>query len=210
VTGWVWVATKSTEFSDDGEGWGIKAMAVENKAESTDERLIAEAAREGSDGPAFRELVSRHQQRVWRICYRLLNNEHDAFDAAQEVFVRLFVNRAKFAGRSRFTTWLHAMAVRTCLSLRRGRGRRQRYEQAAAAEATRQGGSTPPRSVVRCDVMEMLDILTDEDRAMLILKYTEGYTFEELAEIFDLSISGCKMRVSRAKEKLRQRFGEDG
>ena len=56
----------------------------------TDEQLAAEAAREGSAGPAFVELLKRYQDRVWRICYRLLGNEHDAHDAAQEVFVRLF------------------------------------------------------------------------------------------------------------------------
>jgi len=183
--------------------------AVVDETESTDERLIAEAARDDSDGPAFVELVSRHQQRVWSICFRLLNNEHDAADAAQEVFVRLFVHRAKFAGRSKFTTWLHGMAVRTCLSIRRGRGRRQRYEQAAAEEATRRGDSTSPATMAGCDVMEMLDILNDEDRAMLILKYAEGNTYEELADIFERSVSACKMRVSRAREALRQRFGKD-
>ncbi len=183
--------------------------AVVGETESTDERLIAEAVREDSDGPAFVELVSRHQQRVWSICFRLLNDEHDAADAAQEVFVRLFVHRAKFAGRSKFTTWLHGMTVRTCLSLRRGRGRRRRYEQAAAAEATQRGGGICPPTTTDGDVMEMLDILNDEDRAMLILKYAEGNTFEELAAIFDLSVSACKMRVSRAREKLRQRFGKD-
>ena len=73
--------------------------AVLDVLQQTDEALAAEAAREGSDGPAFVALVDRFRQRVWRICYRLLGNEQDANDAAQEVFVRLFTNRAKFAGR---------------------------------------------------------------------------------------------------------------
>ena len=53
-------------------------------------------------------------------------NETDAHDAAQEVFVRLFLHRDKFAGRAKFTTWLHGLALRTCLTLRRTRGRRPR------------------------------------------------------------------------------------
>ena len=62
------------------------------------------------------------------------------------------------------------------------------------------------------DLMQMLDILDEEDRALLILKYAENYSHEELAEIFGLSVSACKMRISRAREKIQQRFGdaEDG
>src|SRR5438552_5324688 len=102
--------------------------------EHTDEQLAAEAAREGSDGLAFVALLERFRQRVWRICFRLLGNEQDANDAAQEVFVRLFTNRAKFARRSKYSTWVHAIAVRTCLTIRRGRGRRQRREDTSSEE----------------------------------------------------------------------------
>ena len=86
--------------------------AVLDVLQQTDEALAAEAAREGSDGPAFVALVERFRQRVWRICYRLLGNEADAHDAAQEVFVRLFLHRTRFDGRSKYATWVHAIAVR--------------------------------------------------------------------------------------------------
>ncbi len=89
--------------------------------QKTDEELLSEASREGSDGPAFVELLDRYRDRVWRLCYRLMGNEQDASDAAQEVFVRLFLNRAKFEGRSAFSTWLYGIGVRTCLGLRRSR-----------------------------------------------------------------------------------------
>ena len=54
----------------------------------------------------------------------------------------------------------------------------------------------------------MLETLDEEERAMLILKYAEGYDYNELAEIFDVSVSACKMRVSRAREKLQARYGD--
>jgi RNA polymerase sigma-70 factor (ECF subfamily) len=176
----------------------------------TDEQLAAEAAREGSDGPAFVALVDRFRGRVWRICYRLLGNEQDANDAAQEVFVRLFLNRTKFAGRSKYATWVHGIAVRTCLSMRRGRGRRQRHEsvQADGAWEARQPDRDEPSPGLALDLMKMLEMLDEEDRALLILKYAESYDYEELAEIFDLSVSACKMRISRAREKLQQAYPE--
>jgi len=176
--------------------------------ERTDEQLAAEAAREGSDGVAFVALVERFRQRVWRICFRLLGNEQDANDAAQEVFVRLFTNRTKFAGRSKYATWVHSIAVRTCLTIRRGRGRRRKHEDTASEEQWehQQPHEEAAKPALAMDLMRMLEILDEEDRAMLILKYAEGYDYEELAEIFDLSVSACKMRLSRAREKLKERY----
>ncbi len=180
--------------------------AVLDVLQQTDEALAAEAAREGSDGPAFVALVERFRQRVWRICFRLMGNEADAHDAAQEVFVRLFLHRARFDGRSKYGTWVHAIAVRTCLAMRRGRGRRQKHETSGAQQldAPAQRDESTHLSM---DVMTLLEGLDETDRALLILKYAESYSYEELAEIFDLSVSACKMRVSRAREKINDRYG---
>jgi RNA polymerase sigma-70 factor (ECF subfamily) len=178
-------------------------------AQLTDEQLAAEVARESSDGPAFVAIVDRFRQRVWRICYRLMGNEQDTNDAAQEVFVRLFLHRDRFAGRSKYATWVHGIAVRTCLAMRRGRGRRQRRETLLAEpqwEQEQPSCEDAPQGLAM-DLMKMLETLDDEDRAMLILKYAEGYDYEELAAVFDLSVSACKMRISRAREKLQQQFG---
>ncbi len=181
-----------------------------NVTEVTDEALAADAAREGSDGPAFVALVDRFRQRVWRICFRLLNNEQDANDAAQEVFLRLFLHRGKFAGRSRYATWVHGVAVRTCLSIRRGRGRRHKHEHVAdEGWETRQAERKPNAPGLSLDLLTMLEVLDEEDRAMLILKYAEGYDYEELGEIFELSTSACKMRLSRAREKLQAHFPDE-
>jgi RNA polymerase sigma-70 factor (ECF subfamily) len=180
-----------------------------NFAQLTDEQLAAEVARESSDGPAFGALLGRFRQRVWRICYRLMGNEQDTNDAAQEVFVRLFLHRDRFAGRSKYATWVHGIAVRTCLAMRRGRGRRQRRETLLADSQweQQQPACEDPSKGLSLDLMKMLETLDDEDRAMLILKYAEGYDYEELAAVFELSVSACKMRISRAREKLQQQFG---
>lgn len=179
-------------------------------SERTDEQLAAEAAREGSDGPAFGELLHRQREPVWRICYRLMGNEHDAADAAQEVFVRLFFHREKFAGRSKYATWAHSVAVRTCLALRRSRGRRQRRVGEASDEMIEREPAHESASAAadQLDLAQMLDTLDEDDRALLVLKYAENYSHEELAEMFEISVSACKMRISRARERLKERFGQ--
>jgi RNA polymerase sigma-70 factor (ECF subfamily) len=183
---------------------------VEDVIRLSDEQLAAEAAREASDGPAFVALVDRFRQRVWCTCFRLMGNEQDASDAAQEVFLRLFLHRARFAGRSKYSTWVHGVAVRTCLAMRRSRGRRQRHENVAAEPEweSRQPARDAAQPGLALDLAQMLETLDEEDRAMLILKYAEGHDYEELAEIFGLSVSACKMRISRAREKLQSRYQE--
>ena len=172
----------------------------------SDEQLAAEAAREGSDGPAFQSLLERFRQPVWRICYRLMGNETDATDAAQEVFVRLFLNRKKFEGRSKYSTWVHGIAIRTCLTLRRSRSRRRKHEIADQELLKHDRSSKQSNQALSLDLMTMLDTLNEQDRAMLILKHAESYSYEELADIFGLSISGCKMRVSRARKQIQKAF----
>ncbi len=131
---------------------------------------------------------------MWRICFRLLGNADDAADAAQEVFVRLFFERTKFAGRSRYSTWVHGIALRVCLSQRRGRGRRRKHEEAAQEEqiyGQRHLTHGDDTGAV-LDLAKMLEILDEEDRALVILKYAEGYNHEELAEMFELSVSALQ------------------
>ncbi len=66
-----------------------------------------------------------------------------------------------------------------------------------------------PTPGVALDAYQVLETLGEEDRAMLILKYVENYTFEELASMFGVSISACKMRVSRARDKIQKRYPND-
>jgi RNA polymerase sigma-70 factor (ECF subfamily) len=183
-----------------------------NVTELTDEQLAQLAAREGSDGPAFVAILERFRGRVWSVCYRLMGNEHDASDAAQEVFVRLFVNRGKFEGRSKYSTWVHGLAVRTCLGIRRGRGRRQKHEHVVGDEASAPEAVARPvaPSGLSLDLQAMLETLDEDDRALLLLKYGEGYSHEELAAIFEISVSACKMRISRAREKIQKQFQDQG
>ncbi len=177
----------------------------------TDEQLAAQSAREGSDGVAFTALMDRFRERVWRVCWRLMGSQHDAEDAAQEVFVRLFFDRAKFEGRSRYSTWLHGVAIRTCLMLRRSRSRRRRREMPESG-----AGETPTRIETHPDAkataveavdaahdsQKLLEDLDEEDRALVLMRFAENHDYEELAEMFGSTAGALRMRISRIREKL--------
>jgi RNA polymerase sigma-70 factor (ECF subfamily) len=180
-------------------------------ASLTDEQLAAQAAREGSDGTAFNELLSRFRARVWRVCFRLMGSEHDAEDAAQEVFVRLFFDRGKVEGRSRYSTWLHGVAIRTCLTLRRSRGRRKRRESPVGDELITEQSDTRASETKRIDerhdIIRLLDGLDEEDRALVLMRFGEGHEYDELAEMFETTPGALRMRVSRIREKLSAKAG---
>jgi RNA polymerase sigma-70 factor (ECF subfamily) len=183
----------------------------------SDEQLAADAAREGSDGPAFQALCARYQERVWRTCCRLVGNAEDASDAAQEVLVKMFMQRAQFKRESQYSTWVHGIAIRTCLMLRRGSGRRRQRETKAFEERQRREsiGDLSPQDA-SLDLAQILETLDEEERAMLIMKYAEGHSYSDLAAMFGKTASACKMRISRARQQLKERFpdqhfgGDDG
>jgi len=179
-----------------------------SETRQSDEQLAFEAAREGSDGPAFTEMVERFRERVWRICYRIMGHSDDAADAAQDVLVQMFLQRGRFQGRSRYSTWVHGIAVRTCLSLRRSRGRRyRRVSVLPDLDLDTAGrGTNDQEPSQRLDLDRMLESLSDEDRVLVVMKYAEGHSYEELSEIFGLTESACKMRVSRAVGRLREKY----
>jgi len=172
----------------------------------SDEDLAAQAAREGSDGAAFTALMERSRERVWRVCWRLMGTQHDAEDAAQEVFVRLFFDRAKFAGRSRYSTWLHGVALRTCLTLRRSRSRRRRREEPGTAERIEAEATRQPEAAAAVDashdVTKLLAGLDEDDRALVLMKFAEGHEYDELAEMFGSTPAALRMRVSRIRARL--------
>ena len=181
----------------------------------TDEELAAQAAREGSDGVAFTALMDRYRERVWRVCWRLMGTEHDAEDAAQEVFVRLFFERGKFAGRSRYSTWLHGVAIRTCLMLRRSRSRRRRRESPESggdvglAETHADPQALPEAAVDAAhDAQKVLEHLDEEDRALVLMRFAENHEYDELAEMFGSTSGALRMRISRIREKLAAKAGK--
>jgi RNA polymerase sigma-70 factor (ECF subfamily) len=143
-----------------------------------------------------------------------MGTEHDAEDAAQEVFVRLFFERGKFAGRSRYSTWLHGVAIRTCLTLRRSRSRRRRREssdpggEVSLVEAHADPQSSPEAAVDAAhDARKVLEHLDEEDRALVLMRFAENHDYEELAEMFGSTSGALRMRVSRIREKLAAKAG---
>jgi RNA polymerase sigma-70 factor (ECF subfamily) len=165
-----------------------------------DETELLDACRRG-DRRAQRQLYERYAERIYRLTLRLSGNAHDAFDLSQETFVRAFQGLALFDGRSGVGTWLYRIATNEALQLFRRRATERRHLREYAA----QGADTtdPESDSARREVQEALDRLAHPHRVVLLLKYQEGLSYEEIAAILECPAGTVASRLNRARTELR-------
>jgi RNA polymerase sigma-70 factor, ECF subfamily len=158
--------------------------------------LVSRARAGGKDGVrAYDELVRRHQGRALRLATYLLGDSADGEDIAQEAFVRAFTNLPRANADTSFGAWLRTIVTRLCFNQRRNRKVR-----ATSELDPEQAGSLP--SSTRTAVEWTLNQLSYPYREVLILRFVEGMSVEEIAETLDVGLSAAKMRLARARDKF--------
>lgn len=185
---------------------------------------LVEAVRRG-DGAAFDALVRRHEARVHRLAWRILGDQEDALDAAQETFVKAWRAIAGFQGGAKFSTWLTRIAINQCRNeLRRRRTVKHAHPLSldaplpsdgkatddAETAADRLAAATPdPWESAR--EREVKDALADalasvepEAREVILLSDGESLSYEEIAEILDVPVGTVRSRLHRARADVRR------
>ena len=156
---------------------------------------------------ALRRLMERHGTSVYRYCRDALRDATLADDVQQQVFIAAYHDLPKFTGRSTLRTWLFAIARHRVLDAAKSRRRTQSHFE--PADAT--GVPDPlPSPAERIDdqrlleaLVECLDKLRQDVRNVLLLRFQQGFTFEELAEIFGEKPGTLQAKVTRALPLLR-------
>lgn len=168
-----------------------------------EEHDLIERARRGHPA-AERELYERHVGRVMRMAQRMTGDAAMAEDVVQDTFVRAFGSLDRFEGRARFSTWLHAIAMSTCLNALRKRGRTRDHEQPVEAFDGFDRGRDDPDGALRLALHRAIDGLNDDMRATFVMHDLEGFTHPEIAEALGVEVGTSKARLSRARAKLRE------
>lgn len=165
--------------------------------EASDDELL-EIARAGGRRSlaAYETLVRRHQGRILRLATYLLISDADAQDVTQEVFLRAYNNLSRLKEGSSFAAWTRVIATRLCFNLKRDRATRTRMEQTDVDER-----STMPSSA-RTAVEWTLAQLPYPYREVLILRFVEEMSLEEIAHTLDIGLSAAKMRLARARQSF--------
>ena len=170
----------------------------------TEEAVLIEAAKVG-DQEAFRHIVERYQGAVYNLAYRMLGDPEEAEDAAQEIFVRLYRQLARYDPERKFSTWTLAIATNYCIDqLRRRRMQLVPLENiipwARARDAGPEGEALSRES--RDEVQRLLKQLPEKYRAPLVLRYWEDLSCAEIAEILGVPEGTIKTQIHRARKQL--------
>lgn len=164
------------------------------------------------DEEAFAALVRLCERKVYNLALRYTNNEADALDVSQEVFLRVFRALPGFKGDSSLTTWVYRIAVNTSIDLSR---RRSRRAESSLTETDEEGRETelpdlrysPEAEYGRTELREAIKAaiaaLDSDYRAVIILRDVNGLSYGEISEALALSEGTVKSRIFRAREKLR-------
>jgi len=178
---------------------------------TSDEAALVRRVQAG-DEIAFRELVERHQTKIFSIIYGILRNHNDAEDIAQQVFAKVYFSIRNFDFRSSLLTWLYKITVNECYDyLRKKRVRKLVYESDFTQEETkRMEASEPDHSTQPIDerlanrelMAKLLSKVSEEDRNLIVLKEVEGHSVEELAQMTGMNENTIKVKLFRTRQKL--------
>ncbi|MCU0229211.1 MAG: sigma-70 family RNA polymerase sigma factor [Bryobacterales bacterium] len=168
---------------------------------------------------AYEELISRFQQPVYNVVYRMLNDPNDANDVVQEVFFKVFRRVGSFRGESSLKTWIYRIAVNEACNRRRYFQRHLRQE--VDLERTAGTGWTLEDTLATDDRSPYDEVLGLEQhllleqalaginpiyRAALVLREIEELSYEEIADILQVALGTVKSRILRGREALRLEY----
>ncbi len=161
------------------------------------------------DHAAFDALYHRYKDRMFYYFYRMLGNSADtANDFLQELFMKLIEKPESYNSAFPFSTWFYSVANNMCKNEYRKRGVRQEYWETEALEPQNDylSDSSIEHEQVIEKIFETLDSLAEEHRSAFLLRYREGFSIKEVAEILELPEGTVKSRLFYAKKMLAEKL----
>lgn len=181
------------------------------------EKMLIKKAMKG-DVDAFEKIVLFYEKKIYNIAFQMFKNEHDAYDASQEVFIKVYKSIDKFNFKASFSTWLHRIAVNTCIDEYRKKKRKVyntfsldepvESESNSIERQIEDKSMTPEEIIMQNETVDEMRVaiqqLKEDHRIIIILRDIKGYAYEEIANILDCSVGTVKSRLSRARNGLKK------
>ena len=181
----------------------------------TDEFTLRRAQK--GDTAAFEQLITPHEQVIWRVCWHYTHHQQDAADCMQEAMLKAWRAIGSYRGDCALESWLYRIAATVCLDFLR---KQKRLPETESADEMAESGfhpvddsPTPEAAALHAEsgaqLREAIDALPGDMRTVLILYALEGRPYDEIAEVTGTSIGTVKSRLNRARQKI-AKFLQDG
>ncbi len=163
---------------------------------------------------AWEKLVKENESLVYHIAYRMMQNEEEAKDVSQEIFIKVYRNLQKFDEKSTFSTWIYRIAVNTCIdALRKKKGKevvsweeQTQHQKENLADTAETPEEVYLQKEKQLQIMDMIQNLSPEHKAVLLMRDMEDMTYGEIAECLSVSLGTVKSRIARAREQFKKEF----
>ena len=193
---------------------GAQSAAPEAAPSGPDDGDLVKRCQRG-DSAAFNELVTRYRGKVYAMIYNMVHNEQDAWDLAQDGFLKAWKSIGRFRGQSSFYTWLYRIMMNVTIdSLRRRHVEGEtEFDDSIGLRNIDPGSVTTPRTgilphekaagdEIRVRIDAAVARLTPEHRAVILMREIEGMEYQEIADALECSIGTVMSRLFYARKKM--------
>jgi RNA polymerase sigma-70 factor (ECF subfamily) len=171
----------------------------------------------GGETELFGILYDRYANKVYRKCLSIVKDQSTAQDLVHDIMIKVFTSLPKFQGRSKFGSWVYAITYNKCIDFVRNRKKVGEVELDDDREGIEDDSEEMPYAdivAMKADrLRELMWELQEVDRVVLLMKYQDELSVQEIEEALDIKSSAVKMRLKRARERLkalyRERYGDD-
>jgi RNA polymerase sigma-70 factor (ECF subfamily) len=208
------MASSVLGLNSDGEPIGASSC---ERPEATSRRADEELVRKlrAGEEAAYEDLLRRFQQPVYNLAYRLLNDSSDASDVVQEVFLKVFRNVGRFRRQSSLKTWIYRITVNEAHNQRRWFFRHRSREVGLDTEPEQTRSRNVPDAerspfdyAFDREKQEMIENalarINPLFREVVVLRDIEDLSYEEIAEVLQISLGTVKSRILRGREALKE------
>lgn len=177
----------------------------------TDEEIIKTLQHEGNNR-YFTVLAERYEASILKKCKTYVKDEDSAEDLCQEILLKVFINIKNFKGSAKFSTWLFSIIHNSCIDFLRKEKKnvKQVITNKMVEEVAEiiEGVDEVSLELSEKLMLKLLEELSPEDRLLLLMKYKEKHSIQDIQASLNLSESAVKMRLKRTKEKLNKLYKE--
>jgi len=180
-------------------------IKTRSKKDLTDEEVIKHILDSGSM-QYIEVLYDRYSQKVYRKCLSFVKQPSIAQDITHDIFIKVYMNLGSYRSQSRFSTWLYSITYNYCIDFLR-KGKKQKMvsmENQSQAMESLEDDEPEELPYIEIDrLTKIMDQISSEEKMILLMKYKDGMSIKDIKEVFEISESATKMRIKRAKEKVR-------